>query len=57
MFVINVNIIISRDRNDDVWCVYVAADLKTFSAFFYIFDIFFFIFTYVVGNLMLSSTS
>jgi len=55
MCVINVKSIISSDRNDDVWCVYVAADLKKFSAFF-IFHRYFFIFTYFAGNLMLSLT-
>ena len=53
MCVINVKSVISRDRNDDVWCVYIAADLKKFSAFF-IFHRYFFIFTYFAGNLMLS---
>jgi len=45
MFVINVNIIISRDRNNDVWYVYVAADLKTFS--FFVFFRYFFIYIYI----------
>ena len=46
MCVINVKSIISRDRNDDVWCVYVAADLKTFSFFVVFFDFFIFIFDF-----------
>ena len=55
MCVINVKSIISRDRNDDVWCVYIAADLKKFLAFLFSIDIFF-IFTYFAGTLMLSLT-